>query len=139
MNTSTSQLQGLQRHRIFHWLIVLFEGSCGLFFALNPVAAWELCYGDTLTGSFHLLRLFGILCMSRAICLGFARNEGAVRGALTAFAVELPAQIWACLALVEYGSGSLPLHLARLLLTGTAAALITSSKPIEEDVSSPTS
>ena len=135
MSNSLPELQGLQRGRILYRLIVLFEGSCGLFFAFNPVAAWELCYGDTLTGSFHLLRLFGILCMSRAIYLGFAQNKGAVQGALTALAVEFPAQCWACFTLVEYGSGSLPLHLIRLLLTGSAAALIASSKLIEEDTS----
>ena len=132
MKPAPSKLQAPQRGRSVFRLIALFEGSCGLFFALNPVAAWELCYGDTLTGSFHLLRLFGILCVSRALSLGFARSEEAAQGSLMTIAVELPAQLWACFALVAYGPWSLPFHLARLVLTGSAAALIASLRSPKE-------
>ena len=105
-------------------LIGILTGAPGLLWTLNPAAAWELCYGETLTGALHLLRLYGLILLCRALLLLAARSASLRAVALTSLAIELPAQLWAVLTISHYGDWSAPFHLI-LLCSGLAAAMCT--------------
>lgn len=115
-------------------LIGLLTGAPGLLWTLNPAAAWELCYGETLPGSLHLLRLYGLILLCRALLLLAARSASLRAAALASLAIELPAQLWAVLTISHYGDWSAPFHLL-LLCCGLAAAMCTLQDHLQKETS----